>query len=256
MNVEIAALAGLPEVAAGDDLAELTANALAAPQNAAVAPLRDGDIIAVAQKAVSKAEGRTLELSAVTPGDEALELALRTNKDPRLVQAILDQSRTVLRAAAGVLVTETTHGLICANAGIDRSNVPGDDTLLLLPLDPDASARAIRDSLRRLTGAKIAVIITDSFGRAWRVGQQDTAIGCAGLTPLRDLRGEPDREGRELTASIDAIADSLAAASNLARTKTSGEPVVVIRGRFDVVTDERGPGAGEIMRDVGEDLFR
>lgn len=256
MNVEIAALAGLPEVAAGDDLAELIAIAFAAPQNAVVAPLRDGDIVVVAQKVVSKAEGRTLALSAVEPGGEALELALRTDKDPRFVQAILDQSRTVLRAVRGVLITETDHGLICANAGIDQSNLVEDDTLLLLPIDPDASARAICNGLRRLTGTKIAVIVTDSFGRAWRVGQQDTAIGCAGLAPLLDLRGERDRAGRELTASIDAIADSLAAASNLARSKTSGEPVVVIRGRSDVVLDGHGPGAGNILREVGEDLFR
>lgn len=256
MRLELCALAGLPEIAAGDDLSELIANALDEPRNARIAPLRHGDIVVVAQKAVSKAERRTLELSALTPGDEAHELARRTGKDPRFAQAVLNESRAILRAVPGVLIAETRHGLICANAGIDQSNLPGSDTVLLLPEDPDASARALRAGLRRLTGAETGVIVTDSFGRAWRVGQQDTAIGCAGLRPLLDLRGESDRAGRELTASVDAVADALAAAANLARSKISGEPVVVIRGREDLLTGENGPGAGKLLRDAGNDLFR
>lgn len=256
MKLEIFALAGLPEIAAGDDLAELIASAQSEPENTAIAPLRDGDIVVVAQKAVSKAEGRTLELAAIVASDEACDLAGRSGKDPRLVQAILNESRAILRVAPGVLIAETTRGLICANAGIDRSNLPGDDTLLLLPLDPDASARALRAGLRRLTGAETGVIVTDSFGRAWRVGQQDTAIGCAGLTPLLDLHGGRDRAGRELTASVDAAADALAAAANLARSKSSGEPVIVIRGRDDLLTKENGPGAVELLRNPEDDLFR
>lgn len=256
MRLEIFALAGLPEIAAGDDLAKLIASVQDKPQNAGFAPLRDGDIVVVAQKAVSKAEGRTLELAALEPGDEARDLARRTDKDPRFVQAVLDESRMILRAAPGVLIAETKHGLICANAGIDQSNLPGGNMLLLLPQDPDASARTLRAGLRRLTGAEIGVIVTDSFGRAWRVGQQDIAIGCAGLTPLLDLRGRHDRAGRELAASVDAVADALATAANLARSKTSGEPVIVIRGRADLLTDEDGPGAGKLLRDAGEDLFR
>lgn len=255
MNIELTAVAGIPELKAGDDLAAVIGDVLASGAGDA-GPPHDGDILTVAQKIVSKAEGRTVALSAIVPGAEAAELARRTGKDPRLVEAILSESVAVLRAAPGVLIVETSHGFVCANAGIDRSNVPGDDTLLLLPADPDASARALRRALRERFAAEIGVIITDSFGRAWRVGQRDVAIGCAGVRPLIDLRGDADRHGRELTASLDAVADELAAAANLVRGKCSGEPVVLVRGREDLVTPEDGPGAIPLLRERSLDLFR
>ncbi|MBI5310723.1 MAG: coenzyme F420-0:L-glutamate ligase [Actinobacteria bacterium] len=253
-SLTLAAVPGIPEVSPGDDLAALIATALTDLANP-LAPPADGDVIAVAQKVVSKAEGRSVELSAITPGERALELATVTEKDPRLVQAVLDESAGVVRAAPGVLIVRTRHGFVCANAGIDRSNVPGDETLLMLPDDADRSARVLRAGLQARLGVSVAVIVTDSFGRAWRVGQQDVAIGCAGLVPLLDLRGTRDAHGRELVASVSPYADEMAAASNLARTKSSGEPVVVIRGRAELVTRDDGPGAAPLRREVERDLF-
>jgi coenzyme F420-0:L-glutamate ligase/coenzyme F420-1:gamma-L-glutamate ligase len=243
----ITAVAGLPEIAPDDDLAALIAGH---------ASLEDGDIVVIAQKVVSKAENRFADPGAASPGDEARDLAARTGKDPGLVQLILDESRDILRATEGVLIVETTHGFICANAGIDSSNVPGEDRVLLLPIDPDGSARAIRAQLQAITGKQLAVLITDSFGRAWRSGQQDVAIGCAGIDPLIDERGRTDRDGRELTATIQAVADELSAAADLARKKDSGEPIVVIRGRSDLVTSTDGPGAISSLRERKQDLFR
>jgi coenzyme F420-0:L-glutamate ligase/coenzyme F420-1:gamma-L-glutamate ligase len=248
MKVELEALAGLPEVAAGDDLAELIA--------AAEPRIENGDIVVVAQKIVSKAEGRAVDLATVLPGDAAVQLAQQTEKDPRLVQLILDESETVLRSRPGVIIVATRQGFVCANAGIDASNVPGDDSVLLLPEDSDASARRLRSRLSELSGARVGVVISDSFGRAWRIGQQDVAIGCAGLEPAQDLRGGSDREGRELTASIAASADEIASAANLSRAKTSGEPVVLVRGLADLVTVEDGPGATALIRARNEDFFR
>lgn len=255
MTIELTAISGIPEIKTGDDLGAAICDALESGTTDA-GPLRDGDIVTVAQKVVSKAEGRGVALPAIVPSADAAELARRTGKDPRLVEAILNESVAVLRAAPGVLIVETRHGFVCANAGIDRSNVPGDDTLLLLPADPDASARALRQTLRERFAAEIGVILTDSFGRAWRTGQQDVAIGCAGVRPLVDLRGDADRHGHELTASIDAVADALAAAANLARGKRSGEPVVLVRGRADLVTSEDGPGVIPLLRERSLDLFR
>lgn len=247
MRLEVEPVAGLPEVAPGDDLAALIADRTR---------LADGDIVVVAQKVVSKAEGRFADPAAAEPGAQAHELARTTGKDPGLVQLILEESSEVLRAAEGVLIVETRHGFVCANAGIDASNVPGDGTVLLLPADPDASARALRSALRSAAGARVAVVITDSFGRAWRSGQLDVAIGCAGIDPLLDARGATDRHERELTATIQAVADELAAAADLARSKDSGEPVVVIRGRADLVSEGDGPGAAASLRERRQDLFR
>ncbi|MGH2906844.1 MAG: coenzyme F420-0:L-glutamate ligase [Solirubrobacterales bacterium] len=248
MTLEISALSGLPEVAAGNDVAQLIAGTGAA--------LRDGDVLVVAQKIVSKAEGRAVELQTVASGDAASQLARETDKDPRFVQLILDESEAVLRSRPGVIIVSTRQGFVCANAGIDQSNVPGDDTALLLPLDADASARAIRARLRELTGAQVAVVIGDSFGRAWRVGQQDVAIGCAGIEPFADLRGERDSEGRELLASITATVDELASAADLARGKASREPVILIRGLAAGLIDEDGPGATALIRARSDDFFR
>jgi coenzyme F420-0:L-glutamate ligase/coenzyme F420-1:gamma-L-glutamate ligase len=248
MTIEIFAVPGLPEFVPREDPA--------AQIYASGTSLEDGDVIVIAQKVVSKAEGRFADPANAEPSERAFELAAVTDKDPGFVQLVLDESKEVLRAAPGVLIVETRHGFICANAGIDNSNVPGENMVLLLPVDPDDSARKIRAALQNLAGVQVAVIITDSFGRAWRSGQADIAIGCAGIEPLADLRGQRDREGRELTASITAIADELASAANTARGKASGEPVVVIRGRADLVTEPDGPGAVAGLRDRSEDLFR
>ncbi|MFY9264330.1 MAG: coenzyme F420-0:L-glutamate ligase [Solirubrobacterales bacterium] len=250
MTVSAFALPGIPEITAGTELAGIIAEAAERSGG-----LIDGDIVSVAQKVVSKAEGRQIRLSEVSPSGRAVELAARTSKDPRIVQAILDESQDVIRAAEGVLIVRTHHGFVCANAGIDQSNLPEAETALALPLDADASARALRAKLTQRTGAAVAVIVTDSFGRAWRIGQQDVAIGCAGLDPIHDLRGRSDRDSRALTATIVAIADQLAAAADLTRGKSSGEPVVVVRGRGDLVTTADGPGATALLRDRSADLF-
>ncbi|HEV3055697.1 MAG TPA: coenzyme F420-0:L-glutamate ligase [Solirubrobacteraceae bacterium] len=244
-----AALEGLPEVRPGDDLAGLIVASLRDP-------LRNGDVLVIAHKIVSKAEGRITRLADVTPSAEAVALAERLEKDPRHVQVVLDCTQQVLRAAHGVLICVTHHGFVCANAGVDASNVPGDDTVVMLPVDPDASARAIRSALRERTGAAPAIVITDSFGRAWRHGQVDITIGCAGLGPLEDWRGRTDSNGRELRATWIAVADELAAAADLARAKDASAPVVVVGGAERHVTAGDGPGAQALLRGEAEDLFR
>jgi coenzyme F420-0:L-glutamate ligase/coenzyme F420-1:gamma-L-glutamate ligase len=243
------ALGGIPEITAGADLAELI---LAA----AAGGLGDGDIVVVAHKAVAKAQGRVRRLAEIEPGEQARELAAATGKDPRHVQAILDESEEVVRAQRGVLIVRTRHGFVCANAGIDESNSPGEGTIVLLPLDPDGAARELRARLLALSGAGPAVLITDSFGRAWRHGQLDCAIGVAGLVVLDDWRGRSDRRGRKLHASIIAVADAVAATADLARAKDSGEPVVIVRGLGHHVRREDGPGAAALIRSRAEDLFR
>ena len=222
----------------GDNLA-----ALIAPH------VREGDIVVISHKVVSKAEGRIVDLASVEPSAAAHELE---KDDPRLAQVILDESATVLRAERGIVICETRHGFVCANAGVDRSNVPGEDSAVLLPLDPDGSARELRT---RLTG-RPGVIISDTFGRAWRIGQVEVAIGIAGVQPLDDWRGRADAHGRELAATQLATADAIAAASELARAKDSREPVVVVRGLERWITDEDGPGAAALVRARDEDLFR
>jgi coenzyme F420-0:L-glutamate ligase/coenzyme F420-1:gamma-L-glutamate ligase len=234
---------GLPEIEAGANLGELIAER-AEPQ--------DGDIVVISQKVVSKAEGQTRRLSSVIPGAEARKLAAVLGKEPALVELILEESSEVLRAERGVLIVETRHGLVCANAGIDSSNLPDDDTVCLLPEDPDASARRIRAELPH----RVAVVISDSLGRAWRLGQAEVAIGCAGLQPLDDWRGKRDAHGRELEATVIAIADEVAAAADLVRGKDSGIPVVAVRGLGRFVTPDDGPGATALRRPRDEDLFR
>jgi coenzyme F420-0:L-glutamate ligase / coenzyme F420-1:gamma-L-glutamate ligase len=246
-----AALAGLPEVKPGDDLAALIFGALGAH-----GPLASGDVVVVAHKVVSKAEGRTRTLSDVRPGPRAIELAREHAKDARHVQVVIDESRSLLRAAHGVIICETHQGFVCANAGVDASNAPASDTVILLPRDPDASARALRARLASLAGVAPGIVITDSFGRAWRHGQVDIAIGCAGLRPLDDWRGRMDVNGRELKATSIAIADELAAAADLTRTKDGMQPAVLIRGAGRHVTGDDGPGAAAIIRPEADDLFR
>jgi len=247
--LSVFALPGLREVPPGAELAALLAEALP------VKPER-GDVLVVAHKVVSKAEGRVQVLDDVSPGERAVELAHELGKDARHVQVVLDESEQVLRAQDGVLICVTHHGFVCANAGVDASNAPAEGIVVLLPEDPDRSARSLRARLRELTGAALAVVITDSFGRAWRHGQVDVAIGCAGLSPLEDWRGRADAAHRELRATWIAVADELAAAADLARGKDSGEPAVLIRGAGRHVIDDDGPGAVALLRPEAEDLFR
>jgi coenzyme F420-0:L-glutamate ligase/coenzyme F420-1:gamma-L-glutamate ligase len=244
-------------VRAGDDLADLILAALGGER------LSDGQVVAIAQKVVSKAEGAVVALADVSPSARAIELAAAPEggeaKDPRAVQVVLDESVELLRAERGVLISRTRHGFVCANAGVDASNASerGDgETLILLPRDPDASARRIRARLRELSGASVAVLISDSFGRAWRHGQLDVAIGLAGMQPLDDWRGRTDASGLELRATWLAVADAAAATADLARAKDSREPVTILDGLERYVTDEDGPGAAALMRPLQEDLFR
>jgi coenzyme F420-0:L-glutamate ligase / coenzyme F420-1:gamma-L-glutamate ligase len=253
-SLQARSLGGMPEVARGDDVAELIAAALAGEQ------LRDGHVVAIAHKVVSKAEGAVVRLAEVVASARARELAgalqrQGSAKDPCAVQVVLDESTQLLRAERGVLICRTRHGFVCANAGVDASNAPAGETLVLLPRDPDASARRIRARLRELTGSAPAVLISDSFGRPWRHGQVDVAIGLAGLQPLDDWRGRHDAAGMELAATWLALADAAAATAELARAKDSREPVVLLEGLERYVTSADGPGAAALLRPSSEDLF-
>ena len=245
-ELQVLPVEGIPEVREGDRLGVLIG------EQAGIEP---GDAVAISQKVVSKAEGRIVLLADVRPGERAIELAEQLGKEAALVQVVLDESAEVLRAERGVLICETTHGFVCANAGVDTSNV-AEGEASLLPLDPDASARRIRSELREATGTAAAVLITDSFGRAWRLGQSEIAIGCAGIAPIDDWRGRSDGGGQILAATAIAIADEVAAAADLVRDKTSRTPVAIVRGLGDRVTDDDGPGAAALRRPRDEDLFR
>jgi coenzyme F420-0:L-glutamate ligase/coenzyme F420-1:gamma-L-glutamate ligase len=257
-SLSASALAGLPELRSGDDLAALIAIAA----NDARAPLQDGQLLVVAHKAVSKCEGAVVSLSGVQPSPRARELAAEAEaatgerRDPRAVQVVLDECSAIVRAERGVLICRTRHGFVCANAGVDASNAADDDTLILLPRDPDRSARQIRARLHELTGARVGVLITDSFGRAWRHGQVDVAIGLAGMRALDDWRGRADARGMQLRATWLALADAAAAAAELVRAKDSNEPVVVVVGLARFLTDDDGPGTAALLRPLDEDLFR
>ena len=239
------ALPGMPEVRPGDDLAALLSAA-------AGGDLRPGDVLVVAHKIVSKAEGAVVRLDEVRPSERALRLAKELDKDPRHVQVVLDQTAEVVRAERGVLICRTHQGFVCANAGVDASNAGAEGELVCLPRDPDASARALRAALP----GRPAVVVTDSFGRAWRHGQADVAVGIAGLAPLDDWRGRTDATGRELRATWIAVADEAASAADLVRNKGSREPAVLVRGLERHVTEDDGPGAVALLRPPGEDLFR
>jgi coenzyme F420-0:L-glutamate ligase/coenzyme F420-1:gamma-L-glutamate ligase len=238
------ALPGLPEIRTGDDLGSLLADAAAR-----VGGLRAGDVVVVAHKAVAKAEGRVVALGDVEPGERARALGAEHGKDPRLVELILRESLELVRADAGRLIARTRHGFVCANAGVDLSNAGGEEQAVLLPVDPDGSARALRARLG------CAVVIGDSFGRAWRVGQAEVAIGCAGLAPLEDWRGRPDSSGRTLRATNIAVADQAAAAADLVRGKDTSEPAVRLRGLERHVLPDDGPGAAALLRAAADDLF-
>jgi coenzyme F420-0:L-glutamate ligase / coenzyme F420-1:gamma-L-glutamate ligase len=215
----------------------------------------DDEIVVISQKVVSKAEDRVRNLSEVEPGARARELAGELDKDPALVQLVLDESARVVRAERGIVITETRAGWICANAGIDSSNLP-EGRVSLLPVDADSSARRIRGEIAATCGSSPAVVIADSFGRPWRLGQADVAIGCAGLAPLSDWRGRRDSHGNELSVTVIAVADQLAAAADLARDKDSGVPVAIVAGLGELVTRADGPGAAELRRPAEDDLFR
>ena len=245
--LEVHPVEGLPEFVQGMAVGEEIADR---------AELEDGDVLVISQKIVSKAEGRVLPLSSAIPGAEARRLAAVLGKDPALVELILTESRRVLRAERSVLIVETRHGLVCANAGVDTSNLPEPGTVALLPEDPDASARRIRAEIEQSIGRRVAVVVADSFGRAWRLGQAEVAIGCAGLNPLDDWRGREDAGGRPLEATQIAVADEAAAAADLVRDKSSRVPAAVIRGIGRFVTAEDGPGAAALRRPPEEDLFR
>ena len=239
-------LAGVPELEPGDDLGALIARACGDAGG-----LEEGDVVVVAQKAVSKVEGRIVRLDEVTPSERAIELA-GDEGDPRQVEVILRESATVVRSRPPLVISETRHGFVCASAGVDASNAKGPGTVILLPLDPDASARALRERLHELTGVAPGVIVSDSFGRAWRQGTTDVALGVAGLTPLRDLRGTQDRQGYELRSTMIAIVDEIAGAAELVMGKADGVPAAIVRG-----VDASGDGrAVDLVMPRERDLFR
>jgi coenzyme F420-0:L-glutamate ligase / coenzyme F420-1:gamma-L-glutamate ligase len=234
---------GLPEIREGDDLAALIADA---------AWLEDGDVLVVAQKAVSKAEGRVVALDDLEPSEQAHKLAAGEERDARHIEAILRESARIVRSRAGFVIAETRHGFVCGSAGVDASNAPQAGMLVLLPLDPDASAARLRARLRELAGVTVGVIVSDSFGRAWRLGTTDVAIGAAGITPLLDLTGQLDRAGYELHSTTIAVADEIAGAAELVMGKTDGVPAAVVRG----LSLEGEGNALELVMPAERDLFR
>ncbi len=246
--VQMFGLPDVPEVRPGDDLALLVCDAV----RAGATPLQDGDILVVTQKVVSKAEGRMVDLRTVEPSEFAARFAERWGKDPRYVEVVLRESARIVRMDHGVLIAQTQHGFVCANAGVDASNVAG-GMACLLPIDADASATALRDTLMRRLGIDLAVIISDSFGRPWRNGIVNVAIGVAGMAPLEDYRGRPDDHGRIMHASVLAVADEVASAAELLAGKVNRSPFVVVRG----YAYRRGEGrAAELVMDSATDLFR
>ena len=249
-RLEVIGVTGIPEVKPGDALGAL----IAAAAERQGTPLADGDALVVTQKIVSKSEGRVVDLGTVTPSPFAVGWAERVDRDPRLVELVLRESRAVVRMdeERGILITETHHGFVCANSGIDTSNVPGDEMVALLPVDSDESARGIREDIRR-AGADVAVVVSDTFGRAWREGHVNFAIGCAGINPIKDYKGTPDAHGMILKVTAIAVADELAAASELVTAKAIGVPVAIIRGYdYDTAPD----GVGTLIRESSRDLFR
>jgi coenzyme F420-0:L-glutamate ligase / coenzyme F420-1:gamma-L-glutamate ligase len=241
VTVSITPIEGLPEIREGDDLAALIAERAA---------FEDGDVLVVAQKVVSKAEGRVVRLADVEPSEEATSLG--ADSDPRQLEVILRETARIVRVRPPLVIAETSHGFVCASAGVDASNAPEPETVVLLPEDPDASAARLRDRLRELAGAEVGVIVSDSFGRAWRQGTTDVAIGLAGVQPLLDLKGQRDPAGYELHATVIAVADELASAAELVLGKIDGIPAAVIRG-----VDARGEGsARDLVMPAERDLFR
>jgi coenzyme F420-0:L-glutamate ligase/coenzyme F420-1:gamma-L-glutamate ligase len=252
-RVEVLALEGIPEIAPGADLAALILGALESTPGAM--PLRDDDVLVVTQKVVSKAEGAIVDLTTIEPRPEVVAFAARWDRDPRQLEVVLREAKRVVRMANGVLITVTPHGFVCANGGIDASNVgPQSGSIVtLLPADPDASARRIREAVRARQGLDVPVIVSDSFGRPWRWGIVDVAIGVSGLEPLEDLRGTPDHDGRVMRSTVRAVADELASAAELAFGKIDGRPVALVRG----ASFRRGEGSiRDVLMPEAFDLFR
>ena len=249
-SVTLIPIEGMPEVAAGDDVGALIVEAVAAQRT----PLQDADVLVVTQKVVSKAEGRVVDLRTVTPSALAAGFARRWDKDARVVEVALAEAVRVVRMENGVLITETRHGFVCANSGVDGSNVgsASGEIVTLLPEDPDASARRIRDRVRA-AGAEVAVILSDTFGRAWREGAANVAIGVAGIEPLWDYRGRTDTDGRELHSTVIAVADELAAAAELVTNKLDRVPAAIVRG-YAYTPGESG--IAPMIRERAKDLFR
>ena len=240
-ELRILPVEGLPEIAEGDDIGALIAGRM---------ELETGDVVVVSQKAVSKAEGRVVRLADVEASAQARELA--ADHDPRQLEVVLGEAVRIVRARAPLVIAETRHGFVCASAGVDASNAPEPDTLVLLPVDPDSSAERIRRTIRERTGREVGVIVSDSFGRPWRIGIVDVAIGVAGLEPLVDWRGRFDPNGYELRATVVAVADEIAAAAELVRGKTAGIPAAIVRG-----LDVSGEGSGqELVMPPERDMFR
>lgn len=229
-SIRVLALDGIPEVREGDDLGTIIGNAL--QRTAGALPLATDDVLVVTQKIVSKAEGAVVDLTAIVPRPEAVEFAERWDRDPRQIEVVLQQAKRVVRMQNGVLITETSHGFVCANGGIDASNVgPASGSIVtLLPVDPDRSAAAIRAAVRARFGLDVPVVMSDSFGRPWRWGIVDVAIGVSGLIPLEDLRGSLDADGRIMRSTVRAVADEFASAAELALGKSAGRPVALVRG--------------------------
>ena len=252
-GVEVMALEGIAEIEPGDDLPAAILHALDATPGAL--PLRDDDVLVVTQKVVSKAEGAIVDLTTIQPRPELIDWSKRWDRDPRQLEVVLREAKRVVRMEHGVLITVTPHGFVCANGGVDASNVgPASGSIVtLLPRDPDASAAAIRAAVRARHGLDVPVIVSDSFGRPWRWGIVDVAIGVSGLAPLEDLRGSPDHDGRVMKSTIRAVADELASAAELAFGKIGGRPVALVRG----ATFTRAEGSiQEVLMPESFDLFR
>jgi coenzyme F420-0:L-glutamate ligase / coenzyme F420-1:gamma-L-glutamate ligase len=245
-RIEVLGVEGFPEVRTGDDIDRMISGAVAGD-------LCPRDVLVVTHKIISKAEGRLVDLRTVEPSTLAKGYAARYGKDPRQIEVVLKESRRIVRMDRGIIISETLHGFVCANAGVDASNVPGDDTVCLLPVDPDASAARLRDALAEDPGVEVAVVISDSFGRAWRHGITDVAIGVAGMDPVADYRGLNDPHGYPMEASVLAVADELAAAAELVMGKTEGIPLAIVRGY------SYSPASGnarELLMPPDRDMFR
>ncbi len=252
-EVRLIGLAGIGEVEEGDDVAALVLEAAAGQKT----PIEEGDVLVITQKIVSKAEGRVVRLRDVEPSTVATRLSQGSNRDPRHTEIILRESRRIVRMERGNIISETQHGFNCANAGVDASNVPGDDSVALLPVDPDASAEAVRQAVRKALGVNVAVIVSDTFGRPWREGATNVAIGVAGMDPMANYVGREDCHGQVMRTTVIAVADELAAAAELVTGKVDGVPAAVIKGyRTDAPDPERARGARTLIRPAERDMFR
>ena len=247
--ITIVGIQGMGNVRAGDNVGDLIVKAVRAQE----LTFRSGDILVVTQKILSKAEQRIVDLKSVQPSERALRVAEETGKDPRLVEVILTETSRVVRMKDGHLIVETWQGFVCANAGVDKSNVPEDETVTLLPVNPDDSANRIRERVKELTGSDIAVIVSDTFGRPWRIGQMNVAIGVSGMKPIRDYRGSYDMFGHQLRVTMMAVVDELASAAELAMGKSDGIPAVLIRG---YIYEKADGWAKDLIMPADSDLFR